>query len=423
MSASEIELKSYCVQTAADAKLSSRELVSLRGEQIDAWLRESADHLVECTPKIIAANEKDVSRKDEFGLTEAQVDRLKLDSSRIESIADGLRQIASLPSPVGEIFESTVRPNGLQVNKVRAPLGVVFFIYESRPNVTADAAAICIKSRNAVILRGGKEAYHSSKAIVEILKSVGKQHGIPQHAVQLVSDPNRQAVDYFLALNESIDLAIPRGGESLIRRVAEKASMPVIKHFNGNCHVYVDKDADSEKAIAIAVNSKCHRLGVCNAAESILIHESIADEFLPLLGKQLSENDIEIRGDESVCQIINTATLATDEDFGKEYLDAIVSIAIVEDLNAAIMHINRFGSGHTDAIVSENASSIQQFSNQVDTAAVMINASTRFNDGGEFGLGAEIGISTDKFHARGPCGLKELTTYKFICVGNGQVRE
>lgn len=423
MSASEIELKSYCVQTAADAKSASHELVCLRGEQIDLWLRESADQLIECTPKIIAANEKDVARKDEFGLTDAQIDRLMLDSSRIESIANCLRQIASLPSPVGEIFESTVRPNGLQINKVRVPLGVVFFIYESRPNVTADAAAICIKSRNAVILRGGKEAFHSSHAIIEILQSVGQSHGIPRHALQLVTHPNRQAVDYFLALNESIDLAIPRGGESLIRRVAEKASMPVIKHFNGNCHVYVDKDADSEKAIAIAVNSKCHRLGVCNAAESILIHESIADEFLPLLGKQLSENDIEIRGDEAVCQIINTATLATDEDFEKEYLDAIVSIAIVEDLNAAIMHINRFGSGHTDAIVSENASTIQRFSNQVDTAAVMINASTRFNDGGEFGLGAEIGISTDKFHARGPCGLKELTTYKYICVGNGQVRE
>lgn len=422
MSASEIELKAYCVETATNAKTASRELVGLRGEQIDHWLRDSAKQLVERAADITSANERDVSRKDEFGLTDAQVDRLFLDSNRIESIADGLRQIASLPSPVGEIFESTVRPNGLQINKVRAPLGVVFFIYESRPNVTADAAAICIKSRNAVILRGGKEAFHSSQAIVEILQSVGQSHGIPRTALQLVTHPDRQAVDYFLALNESIDLAIPRGGESLIRRVAEKASMPVIKHFSGNCHVYVDKDADLEKGITIAVNSKCHRLGVCNAAESILIHESIADEFLPNLEKQLLNNGIEIRGDEAVCQIINTATLATDEDFAKEYLDAIVSIAIVEDLDAAITHINRFGSGHTDAIVSENASSIHSFANQVDTAAVMINASTRFNDGGEFGLGAEIGISTDKFHARGPCGLKELTTYKYICVGNGQVR-
>lgn len=422
MSTSEIELKSYCVQTAADAKLSSRELVSLHGEQIDAWLRESADQLVECTPKIIAANEKDVSRKDEFGLTDSQVDRLKLDASRIESIADGLRQIASLPSPVGEIFESTVRPNGLQINKVRAPLGVVFFIYESRPNVTADAAAICIKSRNAVILRGGKEAFHSSKAIVEVLQAVGKLHGIPQNAVQLITTPDRDAVDYFLALNESIDLAIPRGGESLIRRVAEKATMPVIKHFNGNCHVYVDQDADLEKAIAIAVNSKCHRLGVCNAAESFLIHQAVADQFLPLLGRQLNDNGIEIRGDESVRRFLNDAIPATEEDFGKEYLDAIVSIAIVESLDSAIEHINRYGSGHTDAIVSENASSIQTFAREVDSAAVMINASTRFNDGGEFGLGAEIGISTDKFHARGPCGLKELTTYKYVCVGNGQIR-
>lgn len=416
------ELEAICVETAKRAKRASRQLIQLGGQCVDDWLVASADQLVEQTPRILSANEKDVARKDEFGLTDAQVDRLRLDESRIVGIADGMRQIAMLDSPVGEVFESRPRPNGLLVNKVRVPLGVVFFIYESRPNVTADAAAIAVKSRNAIILRGGKEAMYSSRAIVDILVENAAEFGIPADAIQLVQTTDRNAVDGFLKLNQWIDLAIPRGGEALIRRVAEQATMPVIKHFSGNCHVYVDQFADQDKATKIVVNSKCHRIGVCNAAESLLVHELIAGEFLPRVLGRLHEQDIQIRGDEKVCLIDSEATLATEEDFATEFLDKIISVACVPDIEAAIDHINRFGSGHTDAIVSENAQSINAFTAQVDTAAVMVNASTRFNDGGEFGLGAEIGISTDKFHARGPCGLRELTTYKYVCTGDGQTR-
>jgi glutamate-5-semialdehyde dehydrogenase len=328
-----------------------------------------------------------------------------------------------LQDPVGEVIESNVRPNGLEVLKVRVPLGVVFFIYESRPNVTADAAAICVKSGNAVILRGGKEAARSNRAIVDILSEAAEETGLPADAVQLVATTDRAAVGHFLALHQYIDVAIPRGGESLIRRVAAEATMPVIKHFTGNCHVYVDRAADLACAESIAINSKCQRMGVCNAAESLLVHTAVSQEFLPRIAKALAQHGIEIRGDQRSRRLIPSAQPATEEDYAAEFLGPIISCNVVDSVEEAIERINRYGSHHTDAIVTTDLATARQFVTAVDSAAVIVNASTRFNDGGQFGLGAEIGISTDKFHARGPCGLKELTSYKYVVYGDGQTRE
>lgn len=416
------DLKAYCVDTARRAKAASSELAIVTGAAKNNWLKESARRLRERESHLIAANEQDLEAAPGYGLTEAQVDRLRLTPERIDGIAVGLEEVAALPDPIGEVIESSIRPNGLEVSKVRVPLGVVFFIYESRPNVTADAAAICIKSGNAVILRGGKEAAHSSRAIVDVLKEVASEYGLPADAVQLVSTTDRVAVGYFLSLAELIDVAIPRGGEGLIRRVSEEATMPVIKHFAGNCHVYVDAAANIEMAEAVTVNSKCHRLGVCNACESLLVHADVAAEYLPRLAKALIANGIEIRGDEQTCELVSEATAATEEDFATEFLGPIISVKVVGSLGEAIAHINRYGSHHTDAIVTADLATARRFAASVDSAAVMINASTRFNDGGQFGLGAEIGISTDKFHARGPCGLKELTSYKYVAYGDGHVR-
>jgi glutamate-5-semialdehyde dehydrogenase len=299
---------------------------------------------------------------------------------------------------------------------------VVFFIYESRPNVTADAAAICVKAGNAVILRGGKEALHSSQAIVDLLHAAARECGVPVDAVQLVATPDRAAVGHFLQMSDKIDVTIPRGGEGLIRRVAAEARMPVIKHFDGNCHVYVDADADLAKALAILLNAKCQRMGVCNAAESLLVHVRVARDFLPPAAAALAEQGVEIRGDRRVCALAPHAVAATEDDYRAEFLGPVISACVVDSLDEAIAHVNRYGSHHTDAIVTESLAASRRFAREVDSAAVMINASTRFNDGGEFGLGAEIGISTDKFHARGPCGLEELTSYKYVVHGDGQVR-
>jgi glutamate-5-semialdehyde dehydrogenase len=304
---------------------------------------------------------------------------------------------------------------------VRVPLGVVFFIYESRPNVTADAAAICVKSGNAVILRGGKEAQHSSSAIVHQLHRAADECGVPRDAVQLIQTSDRAAVGHLLSLPEYLDVAIPRGGESLIRRVVAEARMPVIKHFTGNCHVFVDASADLAMAERITVNAKCQRLGVCNACESLLVHADVAAEFLPRAGQALRDQGIEIRGDERTCELVPEAVEATDEDYATEYLGPVISVKVVSSLADAIRHINHFGSHHTDAIVTRDLESARQFTASVDSSAVLVNASTRFNDGGQLGLGAEIGISTDKFHARGPCGLKELTSYKYVVYGRGQI--
>jgi glutamate-5-semialdehyde dehydrogenase len=386
------------------------------------WLERSAELLRQSVAAIEQANAQDLAAAPGYGLTPAEIDRLKLNCSRIESIAVGLEEVAQIRDPIGRVIDSTVRPNGLRIDKIRVPLGVVFFIYESRPNVTADAAAICVKAGNAVILRGGKEAVHSSRAIVELLQQAAQETGLPADAVQLVSTIDRAAVGEFLAMPEYIDVAIPRGGESLIRRVAAEARMPVIKHFDGNCHVYVDASADLEMAREIVVNSKCQRMGVCNAAESLLVHGDVAAEFLPTVAAAMSPFKVEIRGDDRTCELLDGATPATEEDFRKEYLGPVMSACVVGSLEEAIEHINCFGSHHTDAIVTNDLQAAEQFAAGVDSSAVMINASTRFNDGGEFGLGAEIGISTDKFHARGPCGVEELTSYKYVVHGQGQVR-
>ncbi len=416
------ELETYTRNVAKQAKDASRKLAVATGNQKNEWLRLSAARLREQTSQIITENQKDLEKAPEYGQTDAQIDRLRLTEERIEGIAKALEEVAVLQDPIGDVIGSQARPNGLMVTQVRVPLGVVFFIYESRPNVTADAAALCVKSGNAVILRGGKEAFHSNIAIYKLLKTTLAEQGLPEHAVQLVETTDRAAVGHFLTMNDQIDVTIPRGGKSLIERVASEATMPVIKHFDGVCHVYVDESADLEMATKILINSKCHRPGVCNATESFLVHSAIADKFLPLAGAALVEQGVEVRGDKKVCEKIPSAIQATDKDYRTEYLALTISAKVVENIDDAISHINEYGSHHTDAIVTTNLNAARQFTAEVDSAAVIVNASTRFNDGGEFGLGAEIGISTDKFHARGPCGLKELTSYKYIAHGNGQIR-
>ena len=419
----EEDLQAYCLETARRARGAARKL-SVQSTQIkDAWLMASAKALENSADEILSANELDLQAAPGFGLTEAATDRLRLDRGRIGKMADALREIAALRDPIGETMDGSVRPNGLEIRKVRVPLGVVFFIYESRPNVTVDAAAICVKSGNAVILRGGKEARHSSQSLVDILVRVGVETGLPADAVQLVSTTNREAVGHFLSLADWIDVAIPRGGKSLIERVTREARMPVIKHYDGNCHVYIDAAANRQMAVDILVNSKCQRMGVCNACESLLVHASVAAQLLPTLAAALQQRGIEIRGDAQTRRLVPYAVAANEADWSTEYLGPIISCKVVEDIQQAVAHIERFGSHHTDAIVTSDLSAANYFLSHVDSSAVVVNASTRFNDGGEFGLGAEIGISTDRFHARGPCGLKELTTYKYLVMGNGQIRK
>lgn len=408
---------------AQRAKRAAAELAQVTGGQKTFWLRRSAQLLMERSLAIAEANRLDLSAANDYGLSDAQVDRLRLTPKRIEEMARGMEAVAMLPEPIGEIISSSVRPNGLLVQKVRVPLGVIFFIYESRPNVTADAAALCVKAGNAVILRGGKEAAHSNAAIVEILAEAAAEAGLPTHAVQLVATADREAVGHFLRMPEYITVTIPRGGESLIRRVTEEARMPVIKHFAGNCHVYLDQSADPDMAERIVVNAKCQRMGVCNAAESLVVHAAVADSLLPRVAKALMERGIEIRGDQRTCQLVPQAKPATEEDYYAEYLGPIISVRVVDSLDEAIEHINHYSSQHTEAIVTRDLDAARQFAARIDSSAVMINASTRLNDGGEFGLGAEIGISTDKFHARGPCGINELTSYKYVAFGTGQLRE
>jgi len=421
--AAELDLDRYCADVAARAQRASARVAVTNSGVKDNWLRHAAKMLREHVSRIEQANALDLAAAPGYGLTEAAMDRLRLTPKRVEEIAAGLEQIAELADPVGEVIRSTMRPNGLRIDKIRVPLGVVFFVYESRPNVTADAAAICVKSGNAVILRGGKEAIHSSQAIVDILHEAADEVGMPTDAVQLVSTTDRAAVGKFLAMPECIDLAIPRGGEGLIRRVAEEAKMPVIKHFTGNCHVYVDAAANLNMAHQIVLNSKCQRMGVCNAAESLVVHADVAGEFLPSIGQALAKNGVEIRGDERTCELVPDAIPASHEDYAAEFLGPVISSRVVGSLDEAIEHINRYGSKHTDAIITDDEKASREFAQCVDSSAVMINASTRFNDGGQFGLGAEIGISTDKFHARGPCGLEELTSYKYVVHGSGQIRE
>ncbi len=416
------DLKSYTTRIATQAAQSTRLLTAASGQQKINWLHSLTEALLVRQDEILTANEQDIAKAPEYGLTEAMIDRLRLTPARLEAIGKAVLEIAALPEPIGEVISSSVRPNGLVVNQVRVPLGVVFFIFESRPNVTIDAAALCVKSGNAVILRGGKEALHSNLAFHQILADTLAQNGLPEHAVQMVETTDREAVGHFLQMNHLIDVTIPRGGKSLIERVAQEAKMPVIKHFDGNCHVYLHTDANVEMGRQILINSKCQRVGVCNAAESLLIDQSIATGVLPVVLQDLAERGVVIHGCEQTCQLFPAAQKATEDDYAAEYLALEISVKVVSDLDAAIEHINRYGSRHTDTIVTDNLQASLQFTREVDSSAVMVNASTRFNDGGEFGLGAEIGISTDKLHARGPCGLKELTSYKYVVQGNGQIR-
>jgi glutamate-5-semialdehyde dehydrogenase len=417
------DIQQYCLDVAQRAKRAAADLALVTGGQKRRWLDDCARLLLERTPFLCEANQLDVAAAPIHGLSDAAIDRLRLTPQRIADMAKALGEIAASPEPIGEIISSSIRPNGLEVQKVRVPLGVIFFIYESRPNVTADAAALCVKAGNAVIFRGGKEAINSNTAIVILLVEAAANAGVPDDAVQLVSTTDRAAVGCLLRMPEYIDLCIPRGGESLIRRVSEEARMPVIKHFAGNCHVYLDESAEPEMAERIVVNAKCQRMGVCNAAESLLVHAAVADVLLPRVGRALLERGVEIRGDERTRQLLFAAKPASEEDFAAEYLGPIISCKVVDSLDEAIAHINRYGSRHTEAIVTRDLAAARRFAACVDSSAVMINASTRLNDGGEFGLGAEIGISTDKFHARGPCGVNELTSYKYVAYGSGQLRE
>ncbi|GDY08862.1 MAG: glutamate-5-semialdehyde dehydrogenase [Planctomycetota bacterium] len=416
------DLHHYALTTAQKARTASRALVSVTSEQKNAWLNCSAELLRARSAELIAANQQDLDKAPEFGLSDAAIDRLRLNESRIGAIADALRDVVALPDPVGELIDSTKRPNGLLVTRVRVPLGVVFFIYESRPNVTVDAAALCVKSGNAVILRGGKEAFHSNTALHRVLSDALRDTGLPTDSVQLVSTTNREAVGHFLKLRELIDLTIPRGGKSLIERVAAEATMPVMKHFDGVCHVFVDRTADLAMAENILVNSKCQRPGVCNAAETLLVHADVAKTFLPRAAEALGQCGVELRCCDRSLPFVKQGVSASEQDFRTEYLDLKLSVKTVDSLDDAIRHINDYGSHHTDAIVTQDSSAAEKFCREVDSAATHVNCSTRFNDGGEYGLGAEIGISTDKFHARGPCGLRELTSYKWVVHGQGQIR-
>ena len=420
--ASNHKIQELCRNTAEKSRAAAIQLATISGEQRAACLRVAADTIRKDKADILTANLQDLAAAPGFGLTEAATDRLHLDSERIEAIAAGIEAVAALPDPIGELIETSTQPNGLQVRKVRVPLGVIFFIYESRPNVTADAAAVAMASGNAVILRGGKEAAYSSRRIVESIRQAISVSGLPADCVQLVDIADREAVGAFLQFDNLIDLAIPRGGESLIRRVCAEARMPVLKHFSGNCHVYVDKSAELDMAERILIDAKCQRMGVCNAAESLLVHGAIAQEFLPRVAEQLRSRNVDMLGDKATREILPEVGFATESDFATEFLGPKLSIGVVRSIDEAIKHINQFGSRHTDAIVTSEESAAERFAAQVDTAVVLVNASTRFNDGGELGLGAEIGISTDKLHARGPCGPRELTTYKYVVMGNGQTK-
>ncbi|QDV36561.1 glutamate-5-semialdehyde dehydrogenase [Tautonia plasticadhaerens] len=415
-------LLDQCRSLAERARRASRSLATASGAAKDRWLRCSADALRSRVDAVLDANDRDVAAAPEFGLTAAATDRLRLNPDRVNQIATALEEVAALPDPVGEVIEGYRRPNGLEVTKLRVPLGVIFMMYESRPNVTADAAALCVKSGNAAILRGGKEARHTNLALHGVLAEHLELAGLPRDAVQYVGVPDREAVGQLLGMPEFIDLAIPRGGESLIRRVVAEAKMPVLKHYQGNCHVYVDASAQRTMAVSIVVNAKAQRPGVCNAAETLLVHRAIAPRFLPEAAQELKDVGVELRGDEAARAIVPSMKPAAPEDWDTEYLDKILAVAVVDDLDGAVSHIARHGSGHTEAIVTSDLAAARRFVAEVDSSAVLVNASTRFNDGGQLGLGAEIGISTDKFHARGPCGLRELTTTKWVVYGDGHVR-
>ncbi len=401
----------------------SRALATLTTRKKNAILEAMALELDEQRESIHAANEKDLEAGRTAGLSAALLDRLELTDARIDAMIKGLRDVAVLKDPVGTKIARWLRPNGLEIVKMRVPIGVIAIIYESRPNVTADATGLCFKTSNAVILRGGREAVHSNTIIANLLQAGGEKKGLPPHAIQLVATTDRDAVRELVQMVGRVDLAIPRGGEGLINAVTDLARVPVIKHYKGVCHTYIDHTADLDMALRIAENAKCQRPGVCNAMETLLVHQDVAKAFLPCFAERMQARGVELRADEAARAWLPAAQPATEEDWFAEYLDLVLAVRVVPDVEAAIAHINTYGSNHSDAIVTADKTARQKFTQRVDSSTVYVNASTRFTDGAEFGMGAEIGISTDKLHARGPMGLDELTTYKYVVAGAGQIRE
>lgn len=408
-------------ETGQKAVQAKYEVQKLSEKEKNRALLTIAEALVTETDRILAANEKDLARAEEKGMKAGLIDRLRLTEERIKGMAEGIEKVTQLPDPVGELLETIHRPNGLVIEKRRVPLGVVGIIYESRPNVTADAFSLCFKSGNAVILKGGSDALYSNKAIVSVICEGLEKSGVTEDAISFIDATDRAVTMEFMKMKEYVDVLIPRGGAGLIRSVVENSTIPVIETGTGNCHIYIDEDADLAKAIPIIINAKTQRLGVCNACESLVVHEKIREKLLPDLAKALSEKSVEIRGDEKIGEVINCVP-ATEEDYGTEYLDAIISMKTVKNVDEAIAHINKYNTKHSEAIITENREHAEKFLNEVDAACVYVNASTRFTDGFEFGFGAEIGISTQKLHARGPMGLRELTSYKYRITGNGQIR-
>lgn len=406
-------------QKAVTAKY---EVQKLSTEKKKRALKAVAEALIAESGEILNANAVDLKNGEEKGMNSGLLDRLRLSDTRIKAMADGLVQITQLPDPIGEVLETIERPNGLHIEKVRVPLGVIGIIYESRPNVTADAFGLCFMSGNAVILKGGSDAIHSNKAITDVIRKALENEGVTEDAILLIESTDREITREFMRMKQYVDVLIPRGGAGLIRSVVENSAIPVIETGTGNCHIFVDESADLTKAIPIIINAKTQRIGVCNACESLVIHEAVKDKLLPLLAKALKEKNVEIRGDEKVQQVIDCVP-ATEEDYGTEYLDYIISMKTVASVEEAIAHINKYNTKHSEAIITENMVNAEKFLNEVDAACVYVNASTRFTDGSQFGFGAEIGISTQMLHARGPMGLRELTSYKYTIKGNGQIRD
>ncbi len=419
---SETTIKEQILEFGRRAKAAAHELVKLSAEQKNTILRAMAKEVRQREKTILEANALDVASAEEKGLSKPMVDRLRLTPKSLEGIAAAIEQVAELPDPVGEVLSEWTRPNGLHMSKMRVPIGVIGIIFESRPNVTSDSAVLCMKTGNATILRGGSEAIHSNKALAAALQAGGERAGLPKDSIQLIPFTDRESVDHMAQMDQYLDLIIPRGGQGLVERVVSAARMPVLKHYHGVCHVYVHEAANFEMAADIILNSKVQKPGVCNALETVLVDEGIAEGFYSMMADFLKSHGVEIRGDESVQKWWSGAKAATEEDWSTEYLDLILSVKTVKGPDEAIAHINHFGSHHTDSIVTEDSAVAERFLKEVDTAVVMWNASTRFNDGSEFGFGAEIGISTDKLHARGPMGLAELCSYKYVVTGTGQVR-
>jgi len=417
------EMKNSLIAMCERAKIAAHQLSLLNSHVKNESIEGMAEALERDSQEIIEANQKDLKSGAKKGLSAAMLDRLEVTEKRIRAMADGLRLVASLEDPVGRNLSTTNRPNGLVINKISVPIGVICIIYESRPNVTADSAGLCVKAGNAVILRGGSESIHTNTAIAHILNRAGIRSGLPEGCIQLVPWIDRKAVDMLLKMDSYIDLVIPRGGESLIRTVVVQSTIPVIKHYKGVCHTFIDEKCDLDMAAKIVINAKCQRPGVCNAMETLLIHQNIAPRFAGMIGKMLIGKGVELRSDPAFQKYVPSAKLASEEDWSAEYLDLVLSVKIVPDLQSAIEHINSYGSKHSDAIVTDIRENADRFLKEVDSSTVYVNASTRFTDGGEFGMGAEIGISTDKIHARGPMGLQELTIYKYVVYGSGQCRE